>query len=144
MAKIRKIMAASATRKAPRFHRTGRALAVGTTATACLALMSGVAEAKSWGPYAMENIHGQKVGTAKFVANGDKLTVCDTRADSYAPKVKVYRYSDKKLVWTVTANLGKGWCVTSSKNLGERTKYEFWNSGNNMNQLLRTTTAGAS
>jgi hypothetical protein len=136
-------MAASATRKAPRFQKAGRALAVGATATACVALMSGVAEAKSWGPYAMENIYEQKVGTAKFVANDDKLTVCDTRADSYAPKVKVYRYSDKKLVWTVTANKGKGKCVTASKNLGEKTKYEFWNSGTNMNQLLRTTTAGS-
>ncbi|MCX4853721.1 hypothetical protein [Streptomyces canus] len=105
--------------------------------------MSGVAEAKSWGPYTMETVSGTKVGTAKFVANGDSLTVCDTRADSYAPKVKVYRYSDKKLVWTVTANLGKGWCVKSSKNLGETTKYEFWNSGNEMNQLLRVTTAGS-
>ncbi|MDH6604506.1 hypothetical protein M2164_000141 [Streptomyces sp. SAI-208] len=139
---IRKIMAVAASRKRSRFKRAGRALVVGASATACLALMSGVAEAKSWGPYSMVNIYDQKIGTAQFVANGDSLTVCDTRADSYAPKVRVYRASDHVLVWTVTANLGKGWCVKSSKNLGETTKYEFWNSGTNQNQLLATTTAG--
>ncbi|MCL8016808.1 hypothetical protein [Streptomyces sp. AS02] len=103
-------------------------------------LTSGVAEAGSFGPKNMVTVEGVKVGTAEFQANGDKLTVCDTRGDGFAPKVSVYLANTDTFVWSVTANLGEDWCVSSSKNLGENTRYDFWATG--LNQRLYVGTAG--
>ncbi|MDI5906607.1 MULTISPECIES: hypothetical protein [Streptomyces] len=106
-----------------------RTLGLGAAVASCLMLTSGVAQAGSFGPKAMVDVDGVKRGTAQFVANGDKLTVCDTRADGFAPKVSVYYANTDTLVWRVTANLGKGWCVSSSKNLSETRRYDFWATG---------------
>ncbi|RRR85964.1 hypothetical protein [Streptomyces sp. RP5T] len=123
-----------------RKNLAARTLGIGAAAAACLMLTTGVAEAGSFGPKAMVDTNGVKRGTAQFVANGDTLTVCDTRADGFAPKVSVYYANTNTLVWRVTANLGKGFCVKSSKNLGERTRYDFWATG--LNQRLYVGTAG--
>ncbi|WP_069764779.1 hypothetical protein [Streptomyces sp. LUP47B] len=123
-----------------RKNLAARTLGIGAAVAACLMLTSGVAEAGSFGPKAMVDVNGVKRGTAQFIANGDQLIVCDTRADGFAPKVSVYYANTDTLVWRVTANLGKGWCVKSSKNLGERTRYDFWATG--LNQRLYVGTAG--
>ncbi|MBC2869799.1 hypothetical protein [Streptomyces mexicanus] len=116
--------------------------------TAAIMLATGTAQAASWGTTNLTSWTSKgnvKVGTAKFTANGDKLTVCDRRADGYSPAVRVFRHSDFKLVWTVRATHGNGTCTTASKNLGESTKYEFWADTDPYGDyVIKITTAGAS
>ncbi|WP_274562991.1 hypothetical protein [Streptomyces spiramyceticus] len=94
-----------------------------------LVATAGSAQAASWGPETIYKRHwdrsGGVIGSAKWTDSGDKLTVCDKRADGKAVMVYVVKSGGTTPVLKVTAS-GKGKCKSGSKNLDESKKYEWW------------------
>jgi hypothetical protein len=59
----------------------------------------------------IKTLDGAPGGEAKFVANGDKLTVCDIEADGWAAQATLYGYGLGQLYVTALSN---GSCVTKA------------------------------
>ncbi|MFE4497127.1 hypothetical protein ACFRKD_32245 [Streptomyces niveus] len=101
-------------------------LAAASMGVAAVMLSTGTAHAGNLSA-TIRDYDGRAVGTMQFTANGDKLRVCDTRADGFAVTVRVHReIHDDNPIWTVRNGLGKGWCVNATKNLDENHRYSFW------------------
>ncbi|MFE4497126.1 hypothetical protein ACFRKD_32240 [Streptomyces niveus] len=119
-------------------------LAAGAMGVGALMLSTGTAHAGNLNKIVLDYYDERPVGTVQFTANGDKLKVCDTRADGFAVTVKVLRsFGDlNNPVWTVRNGLGKGWCVNATKNLDENHRYYFWSVHRNRIAQVGNTTAG--
>jgi hypothetical protein len=99
--------------------------------TAALAATSPAIAATSHDSKMVGNSHAN----AKFYANGDKIVVCDPKADGYYALASFWDDTSGTLLKTVTAK-GAGKCTTYSKNLPEGTPVHF--------QLYYTTGDGSS
>ncbi|WP_405767757.1 hypothetical protein [Streptomyces sp. NBC_01538] len=119
-------------------------LKTGAVTAACAALLvatSGSAQAASWD---FKNIQqnetlneGPVIGSAKWTDAGDKLTVCDKRADGKSVAVYVVNRHGHKVLLKVRA-LSKGKCASGTKNLDENKTYEWWVShGNDGDDLIK-------
>ncbi|MFD4524890.1 hypothetical protein ACFWP7_13390 [Streptomyces sp. NPDC058470] len=112
-------------------------LKTGAVAAACAALLiatSGSAQAASW---EVKNIqqdetlgNGPVIGSAKWTDTGDKLKVCDKRADGHSVMVYVVNKGGTTPLLKVRA-LSNGKCATGTKNLNENKTYEWWVSHGN-------------
>ncbi len=95
----------------------GGALATAASASASVDPPSG-----GW-DHTWTTTDGDKGGTVYIEENGDRVSVCDTAADGYAPRVQVANEESTvpgayDIRYTLTASGGLGSCATASASQG--------------------------
>ncbi|MFF3767193.1 hypothetical protein ACFYYR_24295 [Streptomyces sp. NPDC001922] len=109
-------------------NKVARALLVGMTGVATLALTAGTAQASNFRTNVTMPEQTTVRGTASFLSDGDSLAVCDRRSDGRSVAVDVEDPTTGKTVMRVRAN-GNGQCSrkdSEDTNLVEGRRYVFW------------------